>query len=91
LNDCISELDFYEWIGCDKTPQFMINVTELGKNQILDNQNKARKFDGIVDEYKSFKEKLEKIKKTTDWEGVLTREMLEEILGDTIHSKGEVD
>lgn len=41
----LTEEDFDEWVGCDKSLQYTIHVTELGKQLILENQEKAEKWD----------------------------------------------
>lgn len=74
MNNGISESDFDEWIGCDKTPQFTIHVTELGKNQILNNQ-------AIVEGIKKLQSKA------MGCRDIVTASICKELLETTFHSE----
>ena len=66
----LTEDDFDWWVGCDKSDQYTLCVNEIGKQQILSNQEKAEKHDRLEKQNKQLKEIIAKIEDTALlWDG----------------------
>lgn len=61
LNNGIAESDFDEWVGCDKSLQYTIHVTELGKQNILHSQVVVNRIEMIIRDKENDLEYMEKL------------------------------
>jgi pantoate kinase len=46
----LTEKDFEWWLGCDKSDQYTLHVTETGKQQILENQEDVQRVKDMMAE-----------------------------------------
>ncbi len=86
MNNGIAESDFDWWVGADRSDQYTLHVTEIGKQQILNNQAivEALQKDLKETEESFLEAKHDVNRRILDYHSVMVKAVLRE----TYHSIG---